>query len=68
MHAEAIHRALVDAMEHGIESIPKKRAHPLRRQMGSLLELPEPQQQRIRMRPVARAVKELIIRIERFGD
>jgi len=68
IHAEAVHHALADAMKCGMESIPKNLAHSLRRQMGTLLTPPEPQQQSIRMTPVARAVKELIIRIERSGE
>lgn len=68
MHAKAVHHALADAMEHGMERIPKKKAQPLRRELGALLKPPESQQQRIRMAPVARAVKELIIRIERYGE
>lgn len=68
MHAEGVHRALADAIEHGMEGVPKKKGHPLRREMRALLKSPEPQQQRIQMTPVARAVKELIIRIERFGE
>lgn len=67
-HAEAIHRALADAMEHGMESIPKKRVAPLRRQLGALLKPPEPAPQRFRMTLVARAVKELVLRTERFGE
>lgn len=67
MHAEAVHRALSDAMEHGMESIPKKRAHSLRRQMDIHLNHPEPKSQRIQLTPVARAAKELCIRIEHFG-
>lgn len=60
MHAEAVHRALVDAMEHGMAGISKKKALPLRREMGVLLKLPAQQQQRIRMTSVARAVAEFI--------
>lgn len=60
MQAEAVHHALADAIEDGIECIPKKKADPVRREMGALLKPPEPQQQRIRMTPVARAVKELL--------
>lgn len=67
-HAEAVHHALTDAIEHGMEGIPKRKVYPLRREMGALLRPPEQQKKRIRMTPVARAVKELIIRIERFGD
>jgi tetratricopeptide (TPR) repeat protein len=65
VHAEAIHHALADAIEHGMKGIPKKKAHSVRHEMGALLKPPE--RQRIRMSPVARAVKEHIIRIERFG-
>jgi hypothetical protein len=36
--------------------------------MGTLLTPPEPQQTSIRMTPVARAVKDIIIRIERSGE
>ena len=68
MHAEAIHQALADVIEHGLKGIPKKKAHLVRREMGALLKPPQPQRQRIQMTPVARAVKELIIRIERFGE
>jgi len=67
-HVEAIHRALADAIKHGMESIPKKRAAPLRRQLGTLLDALLPQQQRIRMTAVALSVKELVRRIKRFGD
>ena len=67
LHAEAVHRALADAMEHGMEAIPKKRTTPLRRQMGALLTPSEPQQERIQLTSVARAVKELVLRMERFG-
>lgn len=68
MHAEAVHHALADAIEHGMEGIPKKKAHPIRREMGALLKPPEPQEKRVRMTPVVRAVKELIVRIKRFGE
>lgn len=60
MYAEAVHRALADAVRHAMEGIPKKKTHPLRRAMNVLLNSPESQQQRIRMAPVARAVKELL--------
>lgn len=68
MDADAVHRALADAMEHGLRDIPKKKAHSLRREMGALLKPSESQQQRIRMTPMARAVKELFVRIEQFGE
>lgn len=61
VHAEAIHHALADAIELGMKGIPKRKANPVRHEMGALL---KPPQQRIRMTSVARAVKELIIRIE----
>lgn len=68
MHAEAVHHALADAIEDGMEGLPKTKAHPVRREMGALLKPSEPQRQRIRMTPLARAVKELILRIERSGE
>jgi hypothetical protein len=69
MQAVAVQHALADAMEHGMEKIPKKQAHQLRRQMGDLLKPVDPQQQQqIRKTPVIRAIKELMIRIERFGE
>ena len=65
MHANVVHRALANAMEHGLRDIPKKNAHLYRREMGALLKPLEPQQQRIRMTPIARAIEELL---ERFGE
>lgn len=64
LHADAVHRALADAMEHGLENMPKKMADLLRRKMGVLLK-PLESQQPIRMTPIARAVKELLVRSHR---
>lgn len=66
-NAEAVHRALAAAMEHGMESLSQKQVSPLRRQMGALLKPPVRESQRISLMPVSRAVRELIIRMESFG-
>lgn len=67
-HAEAVHRALAAAVEHGMASLPKGRSRQLRRVMGELLTPPERVVQRIRLTQVTRASKELILRMQRFGE
>lgn len=67
-HAYAVHRALADAMEQCMKDIPKKKSNPLRREMSAFLKPPVLLQRRIRMTPIARAVEELIARIEQFDE
>jgi tetratricopeptide (TPR) repeat protein len=57
--AEAIRNVLAVAVEHGMGSIPQKRAKLIRRLMGSLLDPSPPPSQRIQMTQVALAVREL---------
>lgn len=64
--AEAVHRALTAAVEHGMESAPKQQASLLRRQMGALLKPPMRELRRTSLTPVARAVKELLVQLQRF--
>lgn len=64
MQAAAVHRALADAMEHGMEHLPKKKAHQLRRQLEPVQKTAK-EEPRIRMTHVASAIEELIARIER---
>lgn len=63
MHADAVHHALIAAMEQALRGIPKRKAHRIRLEMGALLKQPELQPQRIRMTPIARAVEQLIVRL-----
>ena len=65
--AATVHRALAAAMEHGMESLPKKQIGTLRRQMKALLKTPVLESQRITRTPVSRAVRELIFQMERLG-
>jgi hypothetical protein len=67
-HAEAIHRALAEAIKHGMESIAKKHATPLKRHLGTLLNPPDVRPQRIQRTPVSLAVKEFMLRIERVDE
>jgi hypothetical protein len=66
-NADTVHRALAAAMEHGMESLPKKQIGTLRRQMKALLKTPVLESQRITRTPVSRAVRELIFQMERLG-
>ncbi|MNW02169.1 hypothetical protein D3C71_1979160 [compost metagenome] len=66
--AEAVHHALAAAIEHGMESLPKKRVSPLRRQMGALLKPPEQEVQRVRYTPVAYAVRVLLALMRQSGE
>ncbi|MDC8786308.1 PIN domain-containing protein [Roseateles koreensis] len=66
--ADTVHRSLVAAVEHGMASLPKKQVSPLRRQLGALLNPPEREPQRIELTAVARASKELIIRMQRLAE
>jgi tetratricopeptide (TPR) repeat protein len=66
--AEAVHRALAAAIEHGMESLPKKRVSPLRRQMGALLRPPEREVQRVRYTAVAHAVRVLLALMRQSGE
>jgi hypothetical protein len=60
--ADAVHRALAAALEHGMSSLPKKRASPLRQQMGALLR--PPALARIQLSAVGLAVKVLVMRMQ----
>jgi tetratricopeptide (TPR) repeat protein len=66
-NAEAVHRALAAAMEHGMESLPKKHTSPLRRQMGALLKHLEREVQRVQYTAVTHAVQILLSRMRRSG-
>jgi hypothetical protein len=66
--AEAVHRALAAAMEHGMESLPKKQASPIRRQMGALLKPPEREVQRVRYTPISHAVRILLALMRQAGE
>lgn len=65
--ADSVHRALVAAMEHGMESLPKKKVSTYRRQMGVLLKPPVRKSRPIMRSPVSLAVRELIVQMRRFG-
>jgi len=65
--ADAIHRALVGAIEQGIKRLKKKQASALRRQLGRLLAPPLKSSRQVQMSPVAQAVQELILRIAQGG-
>lgn len=66
--AEAVHHALVAAIENGMESLPKKRVSPLRRQMGALLKPPEREVPRVRYTPVAHAARVLLELMRKSGE
>lgn len=65
--AEAVHHALIAAMEHGMGSLTKKQVRPLRRQMGAMLKRPVFESQRITLTPVAHAVAVLLELMRRSG-
>lgn len=58
--ADAIHRALVEAVEQGIKELKRKPASAFRRQLGALLVPPAAASRRIQLSPLAQAVRELI--------
>ncbi|WP_156924526.1 PIN domain-containing protein [Derxia gummosa] len=66
--AGAVHRALAAGVTRGMTNLPKKQVSQLRRQMGALLKPPEQEARRFQLTPVVRAVKELILRMQRYDE